>query len=192
MISIWRFRSLPLGALFVLVAAASGLAAVLLDDVPVPENPLAKKAFEILEHNCARCHQAGRLVGRDKPSKGFGNILKMDEIAQNRTLIVPGNPYGSRLFKQIVDRYMPYDVMTEGADGQIPTAEDVKALEAWINDLAPPAAVCGTHKFVSQKDIVTLIAADLAKLPRQRAGATRYLTLTHFANMCVDAATLKV
>lgn len=169
-----------------------GLAAEQADDVRPPSDLLAKAAFDVLDRSCARCHQQGRLVGRDQPASGFGNILKLDEIGKNRALIVPGNPYGSYLFKRIVDREMPYDVMVEKADKPSPNEADIKALEAWINALAMQTATCETHKFVSNKDMVALIAADLDKLPRTRATGTRYLTLTHFTNICVDPEALKV
>jgi len=58
-------------------------------------------------------HQDGKLTARERPSKNFGNVLKLDEIAANPHFIVPGNPLGSKLFKQIVDKEMPYDVEYE-------------------------------------------------------------------------------
>jgi hypothetical protein len=93
-----------------------GVAAGYGDDVPAPTDPLAKAAFDVLDRSCARCHQEGRLVGRDSPASDFGNILKLEEIGKNRALIVPGNPYGSYLFKRIVDREMPFDVMVENKE----------------------------------------------------------------------------
>ncbi len=57
-----------------------------------PSDPVAKAAFDVLERNCGRCHQAGKLVDRERPAKGFGNILKLDELAANPHLINPGNP----------------------------------------------------------------------------------------------------
>jgi len=45
---------------------------------------------------------------------------------------------------------------------------------------------------VSNKDVVALIAADLEKQPKTRTNATRYLTLTHFTNICTDPDALKV
>jgi hypothetical protein len=162
------------------------------DDISTPTDPLAKAAFDVLERNCSRCHQQGRLVKRDQPASGFGNILKLDEISKNRTLIVPGNPYGSYLFKRIVDREMPLDVVMGETTTPGPNEVEIKALEAWINALASQSASCETHKFVTNKDIVALIAADLEKLPRTRATGTRYLTLTHFTNICADPEALRV
>src|SRR5436190_19123552 len=74
------------------------------DEIKVPADPVAKAAFDALEKACSRCHQEGKLVGRERPSKNFGNILKLEEIAANPNLVLPGNPYGSKLFKQIVDK----------------------------------------------------------------------------------------
>jgi Domain of unknown function (DUF4384) len=183
----WLIRSAS--AALLLSAAATALQA---SEIRVPTDPVAKAAFEALDRSCSRCHQEGRLVGRDSPASGFGNILKLDEVGQNRALIVPGNPYGSFLFKRIVDREMPYDVMVEKKNAPSPNEADIKALEAWINSLAVPSATCETRKFVSNKDVVALIAADLENLPHTRAIATRYLTLTHFNNICADPEALKI
>ena len=68
----------------------------------------------MLDKHCARCHQEGRLIDREKPAKNFGNILKLDEIAANPHYVLPGNALGSKLFRQIADREMPYDVIYEG------------------------------------------------------------------------------
>lgn len=174
-------------------ASCAGIAASAAEDaILVPPEPAAKAAFDVLERNCARCHQQGRLVKRDQPASGFGNILKLDEIGKNRALIVPGNPYGSYLFKRIVDREMPLDVVMGETTTPGPNEAEITALEAWINSLAAQSATCEAHKFVTNKDIVALIAADLEKLPRTRAIGTRYLTLTHFTNICVDPEVLKV
>ena len=86
----------------------------LAEDIKVPTDPVAKAAFDVLDKHCARCHQDGKLAGRDKPSKNFGNVLKLDELAANPHFILPGNPFGSKLFKQIADQEMPYDVNYEG------------------------------------------------------------------------------
>lgn len=87
---------------------------------------------------------------------------------------------------------MPYDVMVEKKNAPSPNEADIKALEAWINSLAVQSATCENHKFVSNKDVVALIAADLENLPRTRTNATRYLTLTDFTNICTDPEALKV
>jgi hypothetical protein len=58
-----------------------------------------------------------------------------------------------------------------GADGKVQTAA-----------LAAPVAEDCT--FISQKDMIGIIAADLDSLSKSRAKGTRYLTLTHLASIC--------
>ena len=112
-----------------------------------PTNPIARNAYDVLDKHCARCHQEGRLIDRDKPAKNFGNILKLDEIAASPHYILPGNALGSKLFRQIADREMPYDVAYEG-DARYPhvTADDLQALERWIVSLGARAtAACANR-----------------------------------------------
>ncbi len=173
------------------MALASSLA--LADDIKVPTDPVAKAAFDVLEKSCSRCHQEGRLTARERPAKNFGFILRLDQLAQDPNYILPGNPYGSKLFKEIVDEEMPYDVMYEGSSNYSPTPDDVKALETWIKSLGANAvASCEQHKFITNADMVGFMAADLDKLPRARVSGTRYLTLTHLKNACTDDQAMNV
>jgi hypothetical protein len=156
-----------------------------------PADPVARAAFEVLDKHCARCHQDGKLANRPKPAKNFGNILNLDEIAGNPQYVLRGNPQGSRLFKQIVDKEMPYDVMYEGASPDM-TANEILALETWIKSLGTRTASCDAGKFVSNTKLIELMAADLEQLPTTRRKGTRYLTLAHLKNVCTDEAELKV
>lgn len=180
------------------IASALGLFIVGSDlasaqDIAPPADPVARAAFEVLDKHCARCHQDGKLTAREKPAKNFGFVLKLDQLAASPNYILPGNPFGSKLFKQIVDQEMPYDVVYEGKSLPEPSEGDLKALEAWINSLGTKtAAACEARKFVSHGDEIALIAADLEKLSRTRARGTRYLTLTHLQNACADDAAMKV
>jgi len=159
-----------------------------------PSDPVAKAAFDVLEKNCSRCHQAGRLVSRERPAKQFGNILKLDELAANPRYIHAGNPLDSFLIKQILDKEMPYDVYQEFSDKYpTPSEADIKALENWVNGLGTKAiASCDAHKFITPDEMVRFMVTDLDKQLRQRQSTTRYLTLTHLANICVDADAMKV
>lgn len=158
-----------------------------------PADPVAKAAFDVLDAHCARCHQTGKLVDRERPAKNFGNILKLDEIAANPHYILPGNPLGSKLFRQIVDKEMPYDIYYEGSSHKPPSESDLKALESWVSALGTKAvAGCETHKFITPDDMVSFMAADLEKQRPQRRATTRYLTLTHLTNICADPAAMKV
>ena len=157
---------------------------------PVPDDPVAKAAYEMLDKHCARCHQDGKLTARERPSKNFGNVLALDEIAADPNHILPGNPFGSKLFKQIVDKEMPYDTEYEG-ETRYPsvTEEELKALETWIAQLG---GSCSQDNFVSNEDVIGFIVTDLSKLSNARKRGTRYLTLTHLKNACAKDEALKV
>ncbi len=158
-----------------------------------PSDPVAKAAFDVLDKHCARCHQTGKLADRERPAKNFGNILRLDEIAANPHYILPGNPLGSKLFRQIVDKEMPYDIYYEGASHAPPSVADLKALESWVTALGTKAvASCKTHKFITPEDMVSFMVSDLDKQRPQRRATTRYLTLTHLTNICTDPAATKV
>ncbi len=47
-------------------------------------------------------------------------------------------------------------------------------------------------KFITSNDMMALMAKDLDKQLPQRRQTTRYLTLTHLANICADPAAMKV
>lgn len=176
-----------------LVASTSLVSAQSAPPVP-PTEPIAKAAYDVLDKHCARCHQDGKLVSRERPAKNFGNVLKLDEIAANPHHILPGNPLGSKLFKQIVDKEMPYDIQYEGETKYPNVSEaDLKALETWITSLgANQSASCESHKFIDPTTMVGYMAADIEKVQRARRESTRYLTLTHLANICVTAEAMKV
>lgn len=177
-----------------LTIASTGI--VLAQDAPPapPTDPVAKAAYDVLDKHCARCHQDGKLVGRERPAKNFGNVLKLDEIAANPHHILPGNPLGSKMFKQIVDKEMPYDIQYEGETKYPQVSEaDLKALESWITALgASQTASCEQHKFIDPTAMVGFMAADIEKVTRARRETTRYLTLTHLANICVSPEAMKV
>ncbi|WP_424627058.1 DUF4384 domain-containing protein [Bradyrhizobium sp. SYSU BS000235] len=164
------------------------------DTVTAPSDPVAKAAFNVLEKHCARCHQQGKLIERERPAKNFGNILKLDEIASNPHYVLPGNPLGSKLFRQIADKEMPYDINYEGETRYPNVSEaDIKSLEDWIAALGTKAtASCEAHRFITSNDMIASMAKDLDKQLPQRRQTTRYLTLTHLANICADPAAMNV
>lgn len=151
-----------------------------------PSDPLAKAAFDVLDKHCARCHQVGRL-NRQKPSKNFGNVLALDEIARDPNLILPGNPDGSRLFIQMAKQEMPYDVFQEYSGGDEPTEEELKQVYDWIRSLdAVQVAACTDRQPISSEAIVAAIAEDLDAQPEHRRKGMRYITLSHFHNACAS------
>ena len=182
-------QGLAAAAIFGLALAIAGPASAQPLAGP-PEDPVARAAYDVLEKHCARCHQDGKLTARERPSKNFGNVLNLQEIADNPNYILPGNPFGSKLFKQIVDKEMPYDVEYEG-ETKYPgvTEPELKALETWI---AQVGSACEPAKFVSNEDVLNVIVGDLSRLPNSRKKGTRYLTLTHLKNACAKDTAMKV
>jgi hypothetical protein len=151
------------------------------DDIPVPTDPIAKAAFDVLSNHCAHCHQAGRLTGGlTKPKADFGNILRLDQIANDPHIIVPGNPDGSFLIKQIESGAMPDDAFIN------PPPDDVElaALRTWIKGLGEQlTAGCG-RTFMPEADMVAAMVRDIEGLQKTRIADTRYITLTHLYNAC--------
>lgn len=178
----------------VMAAALAGGSARAADAIPIPTDPVAKAAFDVLEKHCSRCHQAGKLASREKPAKNFGNILRLDEIASDPHLVQAGNPEGSKLFQQITNKEMPYDLYYE-FDTSHPevTADDVEAVRAWIRSTGDQEAkACAGRAFVSSGDIVAAIAADLQKQPDHRVSGMRYLTLANLYNACATEEAMTV
>lgn len=95
----------------------------------------------------------------------------------NPHYVLPGNPLGSKLFRQIADKEMPYDIYYEGSSHAPPSETDLKALENWVAALGTKAvASCESHKFVEPEDMVSLMVSDLDKQRPRRRATTRYLT----------------
>ena len=159
-----------------------------------PKNDVEQKAFDALDKSCARCHQDGSLEDRLKPAKGFGNVLQLDQLANDPNLVLPGNPDGSRLFQSIVNRDMPYDVY-QGGEFLLdsPTEDEIAAIRTWITALGEEqAAGCSEDIDPGYGTINNIIAADLGKLPDHRRARTRYITLTHLAARCASDEEMKV
>ena len=165
--------------------SAAAVEKVKAGDVPVPTDPVALAAFQALEANCARCHQAGASLKRKKPAKDFGNILHLEEIAQVPGLILPGNPDGSKLFIQIAKQEMPYDCFQEFNCDREPTEKEVQAIYDWIKSLGQVVvAACTGRNPIDEEAIVTAIAADLDAQQEHLRKGMRYITLTNFYNAC--------
>jgi hypothetical protein len=160
-------------------------------DIEVPTDKVALAAFNALEKNCSRCHQAGPTLKRAKPAKNFGNVLHLDEIARDPNFVLPGNPDGSHLFTQIAKKEMPYDCYQEFDCEDEPTEAEVQAVYDWIKGLGEVAvAACADRKVIDEEVIVTAIASDLEAQPEHRRKGMRYITLSNFYNHCAEETDL--
>lgn len=189
-----RWRSMPALLALAVLCAAAGWGRAMAAETPAegttlgaPDDPVARAALNTLDKHCARCHQAGPALKRQKPAKNFGNVLKLDEIARDPDLILPGNPDGSGLFIQIAKKDMPYDCYQEFDCDAEPTAEDVKAVYDWIEGLGDTVeAACASRIPIDTAAMVTAIADDIVAQDASRRQGMRYVTLTHFYNACAS------
>ncbi|HUU67761.1 MAG TPA: DUF4384 domain-containing protein [Methyloceanibacter sp.] len=173
-----------------LLCMAAGFGRVMA--VETQTDPVARAALNTLDKHCARCHQAGPALKRQRPAKNFGNILQLDEIARDPDLVLPGNPDGSGLFIQIAKKDMPYDCYQEFDCDAEPTAEDVKAVYDWIKGLGDSVvAACANRAPIDAAATADAIANDIAPQEASRRSGMRYVTLTHFYNACASETDMR-
>ena len=181
------------GAAGVALAADQPLSAPRSGDVQVPADPLGKAAFDVLERHCSRCHQAGMLMGIDKPKKGFGNVLNLGALLADPGKVKPGNPLGSPLFKRIIDGDMPDDVANAVPGYPDVTKMEKDALFAWISSAGnTEEKLCEGRKFIHNEDIAHYISQDLDAVQKDRVQYMRYISLANVYNSCDGDKDMKV
>ena len=162
--------------------------------IPQPTNPIEAAAFQALDRNCARCHQFGKLDGRQKPAHGFGNVLYLEQMAKDPSLVIPGNPDGSKLVQTILNKNMPYDYYQDGKTSiDPPSQSEVAAIRNWISSLAEVrAAACASHTFIGNDQVLHMVSDDINHLQDYRVAGTRYIVLTNLYNACSNDDEMKV
>ncbi|MGE0627994.1 MAG: DUF4384 domain-containing protein [Hyphomicrobiaceae bacterium] len=146
-----------------------------------PEDIVAYKAYAALDRHCARCHQHGRR-GANVSGGGIANILALDEIARDPSLVRPGLPDASRLYTSILAGSMPPD--EKDGDVQEPTPLEMQALRDWIKELPVAGAGCGEQRRLMPEMIGQQIAQALDGLAPETARVTRFLSLANLYNSC--------
>src|SRR5262249_53354385 len=139
--------ALVLGAWFLLLGVVLSVPGTLAQSgtpmPPQPAEPKAAKAYAVLETHCARCHQQGKLAA-PAASTGFLDVLALDAVARDPSLVRPGVPDASPLYTTLLRRAMPPDGWRDdAAAGSRPTFEEMEAVRDWIESLPPqPAGAC--------------------------------------------------
>ncbi len=137
------------------------------------QQDLAKKAQQILNTNCYRCH------GQDGANEGgFNYVLDRRQLV-NRRKIVPGEPAKSKILKRILN---PVDPMPPVEEKIRPTKEDIGLIKKWIEAGAPEIAVVAKRSFLSPESVLQTMREDLQRIPGRDRRFTRYFTLTHLVN----------
>jgi Domain of unknown function (DUF4384) len=162
-------------------------------DMYKPANDLEMKAQAVLEKHCSRCHQDGKLVKREKPAKGFGDVMQLQELSANPKRILPGNPDGSPMFQVLANKQMPYDVYQEGDyEKPTPTAEEINVLREWIMEEGKQGdSQCKPYE-MPYKDLVNVMYQDLGSLPEHRRANTRYLSLANLKASCASDEEMEI
>ena len=153
-----------------------------------PANDIETAAQTMLEKHCARCHQDGKLVKREKPAKGFGDVIQLDQLVGNPDRVVPGTPDASKIFQVIVNGQMPKDVFEGESDKPAPTADEIEALRTWITK---SAGECKVEAY-EPKLLVKEIYDDLFSLPEHKRATTRYLSLANIMSSCATKEEMDV
>lgn len=154
-----------------------------------PANVVAAKAYGALERNCARCHQTGLLEGSEAAS-GIANLLALDEVARDSSLVRPGLPDASRLYTVALTREQHHDAFNDPAVAE-PTASEIQAIRDWILELpVRDAQGCSARQRISPATIADEIEHAVSAMGSARARQTRFLSLAHLHNACATEAEL--
>lgn len=154
------------------------------DDVAPPADPVAAKAFAVLDKHCARCHQSGRLK-RPAPAGELADILRLERVAADLSLVQRGNADASRLVNVMLAREMPFDIHQEGAAGEGPSGEEIQAVRAWIDGL-PRGPRCPGRTPISMTRVMELAAGAAEAAPEGAAKGLRFISLAHLYNNCAS------
>jgi hypothetical protein len=146
-----------------------------------PDGDPAMAVMQVFETHCARCHQDGQLVERDKPAGGFGYVLDLEALARNPEYVQFGNPGSSQVYTRVVNGSMPKDIDYATIFG--PSAEETKAIATWIESLSESAGMqIASREFISDETVLDEIADDLREVSDLDRPNVRYFTLTHLYN----------
>lgn len=129
---------------------------------------------------------------RLSPEGGIANILALEEIAQNPSLVRPGEPDASTLYQQLIARQMPSDVLRHGAPGEAPDAAEIRAIRAWIRSLNGRTIndECPQRTPLTREILATTVSRWLDAIGPERAADTRFISLAHFHAACASDAEL--
>lgn len=157
---------------------------------PPPADVVAAKAYGVLERSCARCHQSGLLEG-SPPGGGIANILDLEAVAREPSLVRPGVPDASRLYNVALVHERHLDHFNDPASAP-PSALEVQAVRDWIMELGVKEAgpSCAGRARMSGQEVAAAIARTLQGLPPERARQMRFLSFAHLHNACLADADL--
>ncbi|HEY1860096.1 MAG TPA: c-type cytochrome domain-containing protein, partial [Gemmataceae bacterium] len=159
-------RARETGWLVTLMVLATGAAPIRADDPT-----LARKARDILQANCYRCHgQEGAVEG------GMNFILDRDKLVA-RKRVIPGDAAGSPLYKRVAAGKMP-----PPSEKVRPSAAEIGILKQWIDAGATSANPASSRPFLTEAAVNAAILADLENMERRPRRFARYFSVAHLYN----------
>jgi|GEM_PF-1348877 len=133
----------------------------------------AAKAKVVLEKYCSECH------GSTQANAGFGLADNFDALRVSN-FVKPFRPEESRIWDRMVrSKDMPPE---DVGDAKMPSNEDRKVVEQWIQQGANGIEKFRRRDFISTPKLLKLIRTDLDKVAPKERQNTRYLTLHKFLN----------
>lgn len=146
------------------------------------------RARAILAEHCARCHQSG-WPDADSAATLFRNILDLEALARDASLVRPGLPDASRLYTVMLRQAMPPPDKqgNDASEWMGPDEREIEAVRDWIEGLPapPPGAACARW---AATPVGQALAAALAQLEPGRAPATRFIIVRGALESCADPA----
>jgi hypothetical protein len=155
---------------------------------PAPVQSPPEKALAVLDAHCAGCHQAGRTAGR--APHPFDNILSLDEVARDESLVRPAMPDASRLYQRLLAGHGSRDAPAKSAGAEGPRPEEIAAIRDWIEGLPPREELCRDRAFVARGALARAMGDWRRELEPAEAADTRFLSLAHLYNACASEARL--
>ncbi|MFA5949394.1 MAG: DUF4384 domain-containing protein [Hyphomicrobium sp.] len=140
----------------------------------------------LFERACATCHQNGRTAAGRSPDR-FANILNLDEIAADPSLVIPTLPDASPIYQRLLGGHRPLAVYDAAAGGKAPTPAEIEAVRAWISGLPAQTEDCSDRKITAQAETQRQLSAWLAEPPQN---GTKLVSLEPHYYACEPAATL--
>lgn len=130
------------------------------------------QAATVLETYCYKCH------GQNGTAEGSMNFILDGQQLVERGKVVPGDPNASRIYIRMSDGSMPPPTETAR-----PSAEDIAAIERWIECETPAFADSEPPRpFISNDELIHAIRLDLEQLAAADRQFTRYLSLVNLHN----------
>ncbi|MFN3869295.1 MAG: DUF4384 domain-containing protein [Hyphomicrobiaceae bacterium] len=167
-------------------------------------SPLARAmaAGAVLERHCARCHDAAEVAPGSQPSGLLGNILSLDDLAQNPHLVRPGEPDASLLYQVMVGQQMPPQLRAPSSAVVAPATSvpatappvtlsgpdvaDLAAIRHWIAGLPSRTAACAAAPPVTAADVQAAAKLAVAALPADIAADMAFVSLAGLRNRCAS------